>query len=49
MTFGATYIIENGELVITGVFPVEPDWQGFRHHGYCRPTAQEIVEAGYEL
>ena len=47
MTFGATYVIEDGELVITGVFPVEPGWDGYRHHGYCVPTSEELAAAGY--
>ena len=46
--YGATYQKEDGEIVITGVFPVDPDWDGYRFHGYCRPTVDEIRRAGYE-
>ena len=47
--YGATYSIEDDQLVITHVFPVDADWDGYRFHGYCRPTAEEIAEAGYEV
>lgn len=47
MNYGATYVIENGKLIITSVFPVDSDWDGYRFHGYCRPTPDEIRAAGY--
>ena len=47
--YGATYTIEDGQLVITNVFPVSDDWDGYRFHGYCRPTADEIRAAGFEV
>ena len=46
--YGATYQLEDGEMVITGVFPVDADWKGYEFHGYCRPTTEEIRRAGYE-
>ena len=46
--YGATYTIdENGETVIGSVFPVDPDWEGYRFHGYCRPSKEDIRQAGY--
>jgi hypothetical protein len=30
------------------VFPVSDDWEGYRPHGYCRPTRQEITDAGFD-
>jgi hypothetical protein len=45
--YGATYTVEDGVLVITSVFPVDADWDGYRFHGYCRPTVEEIRAAGY--
>ena len=47
--YGATYTIENDVLVITNVFPVSEDWDGYRFHGYCRPTVDEIRAAGFEV
>jgi len=47
--YGATYVIEDDQLVITNVFPVPEDWDGYRFHGYCRPTAEEIAQAGFEV
>lgn len=47
--YGATYVIEEGQLVITNVFPVSDDWDGYRFNGYCRPTADEIRDAGFEV
>ena len=42
-TYGATYQLdENDELVITNVFVVPEDWDGYRFAGYCRPTEEEI-------
>ena len=46
--FGATYEIVDDQLVITNVFPVPWDWDGYRFHGYCRPTRQEIIDAGFD-
>jgi hypothetical protein len=41
--YGATYSVEKDSFgEITGVFEVEPDWDGFRFHGYCRPSQAEI-------
>lgn len=47
--YGATYVIEDGQMVITNVFPVSDDWDGYRFQGYCRPTPAEIHDAGYEV
>ena len=47
MQYGATYEIIDGQLVITSVFQVSADWDGYRFHGYCRPTPDEIRAAGY--
>lgn len=47
--YGATYTIENDELEVTSVFPVDADWDGYKFHGYCRPTPAEIKRAGYEV
>ena len=47
--YGATYTIEDDVLVITHVFPVSDDWDGYRFTGYCRPTAEEIRAAGFEV
>ena len=46
--YGAAYVIEDDQLVITNVFPVDADWDGYRFHGYCRPTLAEIKAAGFE-
>jgi hypothetical protein len=46
--YGAAYVIEDDQLVITNVFPVDADWDGYRFHGYCRPTLTEIKAAGFE-
>ena len=43
MLYGATYSTdaENfGEIL--EIFPVEDDWQGFRFHGYCWPSQQDL-------
>lgn len=48
MDYGATFIMEDGEMVITRVFPVTSDWEGYRFTGYCRPTLAEIKAAGFE-
>ena len=48
--FGATYSTDTanfGEII--SVFPVPADWQGFRHHGYCWASDDEIIAAGYAL
>lgn len=45
--YGALYAIEDDQLVIKKVFPVAPDWDGYRFHGYCRPTIEEIQAAGF--
>jgi hypothetical protein len=47
--YGATYTIEDGQLVITNIFLVPDDWDGYRFHGYCRPTVEEIQAAGFEV
>jgi hypothetical protein len=47
--YGATYTIEDDVLVITNVFPVSEDWDGYQFHGYCRPTVEEIQAAGFEV
>ena len=46
--FGATFEIEDNHMVITNVFPVNWDWDGYRFSGYCRPTRQEIIAAGFD-
>lgn len=47
--YGATYVAaEDHTWVITHVFPVRWDWDGYRFHGYCRPERQDIVDAGYD-
>jgi hypothetical protein len=45
--YGATYAVVDGEFTVTHVFPVQWDWDGFRFVGYCRPTTEEITDAGY--
>lgn len=46
--YGATYSTDPDTFgEITNVFPVPDDWDGYRFHGYCRPTADEIQAAGY--
>ncbi len=43
--YGATYDTSKecfGE--ITAVFEVPSDWDGFRFHGYCIPSAEEIAK-----
>jgi len=44
-TYGATYSTEThnfGEII--AVFEVEPDWQGFRFHGYCTPSSDDVAK-----
>jgi hypothetical protein len=48
MYYGACFIVEDDRMVITRVFPVTADWEGYRHSGYCRPTLAEIKAAGFE-
>ena len=38
--FGAT--IQDGE--VTAVFPVGPDWDGYRFHGYAWATREEVLK-----
>jgi len=48
MNFGATYSTEShnfGEII--SVFPVDADWDGYRFHGYCLPSAEEIKAFGF--
>ena len=42
--YGATYCTESGADFgkITHVFPVAADWDGYRYHGYCIPTSDEV-------
>ena len=43
--YGGTYSTDSynfGE--ITDVFPVEADWDGYKHHGYCWVILEVIVE-----
>ena len=43
MNYGATYSTDPGSFgEITAVFEVEEGWDGFRFHGYCVPTDQEV-------
>ena len=48
MYFGATYSTEAhnfGELM--SVFVVDADWEGYRFHGYCVPSAADVAAFGY--
>lgn len=48
MHFGATYSTESHNFgEITSVFVVDADWDGYRFHGYCRPSAADIAAFGY--
>ena len=38
----STYPDTFGEIV--EIFEVPSDWDGYRFHGYCRPTAEEVKE-----
>jgi hypothetical protein len=41
--YGATYSTDPDNFgEITHVFEVDPDWQGYRFHGYCKPTQEEV-------
>jgi hypothetical protein len=44
--YGATYVTESGEDfgMITSIFVVAHDWDGYRSIGYCKPTDAEILE-----
>ena len=43
--FAATYSTEKETFgQITSIFEVEEGWTGYRHHGYCRPTEDEVLE-----
>ncbi len=42
--YGATYTFENGESVITHVFPVPDDWDGHNFNGYCKISAEEAED-----
>jgi len=44
--YGATYNTEPGDEFgrITNVFPVPEDWDGYRFHGYCLPTQEDVAE-----
>ena len=46
--YGATCTTIDGDFVVTNVFPVDENWDGYRFHGYCRPTEEEIKAAGFE-
>ncbi len=42
---GQTLILDNKlNMKITAVFEVPSDWDGFRFHGYCIPSAEEIAK-----
>lgn len=42
--YGATYSTHPDTFgVITAIFPVPPEWDGYRYHGYCRPTPEEVA------
>ncbi len=45
-SYGATYCTEVTEDFgkITAIFEVAADWDGYRFHGYCVPTAKEIFD-----
>jgi hypothetical protein len=45
--YGATCAVIDGTWVITHIFPVAAVDDGWRFHGYCRPTRAEIEAAGY--
>ena len=43
--YGATYCTESGEDFgkITAIFEVADNWDGYRFHGYCRPSAEDVA------
>lgn len=42
--YGATYSTDPDTFgEITAIFNVEPEWDGYRYHGYCRPTPEEVA------
>jgi len=46
--FGATYSTDPENFgEITAIFEVAADWDGYRFHGYCVPTSDELAAAGY--
>ena len=48
MFFGATYSTESHNFgEINHIFVVDADWDGYRFHGYCVPTAAEVAAFGY--
>jgi hypothetical protein len=49
LEYGARCAVIDGEWVVTHVYPVPWDWDGYMFHGYCRPMAAEIEAAGYTL
>lgn len=46
VNYGATYCTESGEDFgkITAIFEVDADWDGYRFHGYCVPTKEDIAD-----
>ena len=42
--FGGTYEFVDGVSVLTNVFPVESDWEGYRFNGYCKVSKEEAAE-----
>ncbi len=43
--YGATYSTEPDNFgQITSVFTVSEDWDGYRFHGYCLPTQEDVAE-----
>jgi hypothetical protein len=48
MYYGATYSIDPENFgEITAIFEVNANWDGYRFHGYCVPTSEELAAAGY--
>ena len=43
--YGATYCTESGKDFgkITAIFEVASDWDGYRFHGYCTPSAEDVA------
>jgi hypothetical protein len=49
MYYGATYSTDPESFgEITVIFEVAADWDGYRFHGYCVPTSEELAAAGYD-